>query len=436
MSVLNRVTREAKPLPPRIVLYAAEKFGKTSWAAHSWQPIFLMTPGETGLLSLLETGRVPQVDHFPDDFRQWADFETAVRALRDDPHEYRTLVIDTGNGAEQLCAAAVCDDKFNGDWSEYLAYGRGNEQAMKKWGAFLGLLDDVRIRRRMAVILLQHAKVKTFQDPAGKDWDQWRPEAIDKLWGLTHKWADCILFGGFKVTVKQDKAVGESRYLRAEASSAIVAGNRYGLPPEITAAPGAANLWKAFADHLGAAKKRGQQPQQAPKPAPVQAPAPAAAPEGEQRADFTPAAKSATPPSTAAPTTATPTPAPSAAATPAPAKSSEPAPRPAPAAERRTAPPPIPPHPAQYVLSQLQAVGTSWPEVRDCRGEGEAISYGAGLGKLPPSTRITDLTPEQLKGLLDVVEPIVSEKRRRAANRAKSKAERERELALEMESAS
>ena len=69
-SVLARVTRQAKPLPPRIVLYAAEKFGKTSWAAHAWKPIFLLTQGETGLLPLLETGRVPPVDHVPDDIRR------------------------------------------------------------------------------------------------------------------------------------------------------------------------------------------------------------------------------------------------------------------------------------------------------------------------------------------------------------------------------
>jgi hypothetical protein len=58
--------------------------------------------------------------------------------------------------------------------------------------------------------------VKTFSDPAGKQWDQWRPEAREKLWGLTHKWSDCILFGGWQVTVSKDeKVTGEERYLRS-----------------------------------------------------------------------------------------------------------------------------------------------------------------------------------------------------------------------------
>lgn len=281
--MLSKVTREATPQPPRVVLYAAEKFGKTSWAAHAWRPVVLMTQGETGLLSLLEAGRVPPVDHMPEDFKRWGDLTKTVEELRDAPHDFKTLVIDTGNGAEQLCAGEVCRDAFGGDWSDYASYGRGNELASKKWAGFLALLDSVRTTRRMAVVILHHAKVKTFQDPAGKDWDQWRPEAIDKLWALTHKWADCILFGGFKVTVnKDDKATSESRYLRAEASAAIVAGNRYGLPAELTAAPGAANLWKVFADQLGKAKAAGR---------PAQAPAPAATVEASANGQQPAAAK-------------------------------------------------------------------------------------------------------------------------------------------------
>lgn len=270
MSILSTVTKVAKPLPPRIVMYAQEKFGKSSFASHSWNPIFLMTKGETGLIPLIESGRVPAVAHFPSDFQRWGDLKQAVTELRDDPHDYRTLVLDTGNGAEQLCSGSVCDDSFGGDWSDYGSFGRGDVLASKEWVRFLDLLDAVRIKRRMAVIILHHAKVKTFSDPAGKSWDQWKPEAIEKLWANTHKWADVILFGGFKTTVtKDEKATGESRYLRADSSGAIVAGNRYGLPAEITAPAGALNLWTMFANALTKAKT--------PKPAE----APKASPEGE-----------------------------------------------------------------------------------------------------------------------------------------------------------
>jgi hypothetical protein len=175
--------------------------------------------------------------------------------LRDDPHEYQTLVLDTGNGAENLAAEAVCHDRFGGDWSDFNAYGRGIDLTTPAWAQFLALLDEVRVKRRMGVLVLHHARVRTFSDPAGKQWDQWRPEAREKLWGLTHKWADCILFGGWQVTVSKDeKATGEERYLRAGTSGAVVAGNRYGLPDAIKAPPGAGNLWRAFAEAMRKAK--------------------------------------------------------------------------------------------------------------------------------------------------------------------------------------
>jgi hypothetical protein len=89
------------------------------------------------------------------------------------------------------------------------------------------------------VLILHHARAKEFSDPAGKTWHQWRPEARDKLWSLTHKWADVILFGGWSVAVNaDDQATGEERSLRTGTSGAIVAGSRYGLPDVLRATAG------------------------------------------------------------------------------------------------------------------------------------------------------------------------------------------------------
>jgi AAA domain len=211
-----------------------------------------------------------------------------VRAIRDDPHDYKTLVLDTGNGAETMCIASVCEGSFRGDWQEYNSYGRGIAATTPVWSDFLGLLDQVRITRKMAVLFLHHAKVKTFQDPAGKDWDQWRPEAHDKLWGLTHKWADVIAFYGQRVNVgRDDKAQGTvTRFLRLGSSPAMVAGNRYGLPDEITATqPGAKALWEKFATTLRQCKSKTQPMPQATAPATPSQPPATAEPAAEDAYD-------------------------------------------------------------------------------------------------------------------------------------------------------
>jgi hypothetical protein len=54
-------------------------------------------------------------------------------------------------------------------------------------------------------------------------------------------------------TGQEETATAEERFLRAEPSGAVVAGNRYGLPDVIRAA-WAANLWRAFAEALKKAK--------------------------------------------------------------------------------------------------------------------------------------------------------------------------------------
>lgn len=217
-----------------------------------------MTAGEDGLLTLKSRGLVPQgVAHLPEDTRRWADLVDTAKAILNDQHNFQTVVVDTGNGAERMLAESVCEEEFGGNWSEFGSYAAGEKNCVPHWSRWLGLLDQINKRRNMSIILIHHSTVKTVNNPTGKDWDQHRPEGMKTLWGLTHKWADAILYGGWKVRIQKverggdEKAVGEERYLQAGVSSAIVAGNRYGLPTEIMPKElGPAGMWKAFVNAM------------------------------------------------------------------------------------------------------------------------------------------------------------------------------------------
>ena len=67
-------------LPSRVVLHGVEGIGKTSFGAYAPDPIFLMAKGETGLETLIDSGRLPQVPHFPE-LADWADVISAVKWL-------------------------------------------------------------------------------------------------------------------------------------------------------------------------------------------------------------------------------------------------------------------------------------------------------------------------------------------------------------------
>ena len=77
------------------------------------------------------------------------------------------------------------------------------------------------------------------------------------LWGVTHKWADAILFGHTRTTAKkehgQSKAKaqgGTERVIRTTRTAAYDAGNRYNLPDEINCGRCAKDAWTAFAEAM------------------------------------------------------------------------------------------------------------------------------------------------------------------------------------------
>jgi hypothetical protein len=280
MSSLSSITTRAPSLPSRVYLYAPEKWGKTSFAAYAPGAVFLMSEGETGLLTLLESGQIPDTPHFPEDCRTWEQLRQNVRALIRDPHEFKTLVIDTANGAERLLSSWVLQHEFGGiSWGKdgYNTFGNGSIACVRHWVEFLRDLDDLRVKRKMSILLLAHSKIKTVNNPEGPDYDQLRPEGIDKLWTLTHKWADIIAAGCYTTMVKDDKVSGiDARVIKTSGTLAAVCGNRYGLPPTIPCGANAKTAFQNFVAQIAKAKANGKRPDQQSQVQPTQQPTPQA----------------------------------------------------------------------------------------------------------------------------------------------------------------
>lgn len=266
---LARVATKSKPLPDRIVLYADAKWGKTSFAAQFPRPIFLTTRGEDGLQKLIERGLLGETPHFQDVAHSWGDVELAVHDLIVTDHPYETFVLDTANGAERLAHERVCADEFDNDWSEkgFNGYGRGEKISTNRlWIPFLGLLDHLRERRRMRILLVCHADARTKKNPGGLDYQKTQPALTTTAWKATSKWADMILYGDFETYVKESpnktataKATGgDSRILYCNPRAHFDAGNRHGLPDEVECGQGPQEAWANF---LAAFKKPNPNPQ-------------------------------------------------------------------------------------------------------------------------------------------------------------------------------
>lgn len=268
LSIADLQTK-GKGLPNRHIWHMVEGWGKTSLGAQAPSPVFLMSQGETGLETLIDNGRLPDVPHFPE-CQAWGEVREGVRVLIDEDHAFKTLVVDTANGMEKLCHQFICDRDFQGNWGErgFAGYGRGPEVALPEWTLFLNDLDRLREKRRMSIILLCHTKVKPFKNPMGADFDRYMPDMHEKTWGISHKWADVVLFGNFEAIVlggevrddgkhKKGKAGdgAAARIVYTEKRSAFDAKNRLGLAPEIeVSSESAAEAWKQIVSAIKAAK--------------------------------------------------------------------------------------------------------------------------------------------------------------------------------------
>jgi hypothetical protein len=255
-------------LPSRGVVYGPEGCGKTSLGCAAPKPIFLMTRSEAGVETLICGGRVPETAHFPE-VASYTALLQVIEVLRTEPHDYRTLVLDTINGAERLCHELVCQRDFNGRWGRegFTSFMVGYESALADWRELLAALDRLRAERHMSILALCHSKISTYHNPEGADYDRFTPDLHSKTWSLTHKWSDFVLFLNFESYVDSNKqrskgVGGTRRVLYTERTAAYDAKNRHGLPPRIECGSSAAEAWSNLTAAMKAARTKPSYPEQ------------------------------------------------------------------------------------------------------------------------------------------------------------------------------
>jgi hypothetical protein len=245
----------------RIFLYAVEGWGKTTLGAHAPAPFIVMPRGENGYLTLLDFGRVPSLPAA--DCASWADLLATLNAFLANPGDRKTLVLDGLGAAERLCHEYVVSTQFKGEWGDegFMAYGKGPDVALVPWLTMLHLLERIH-DKGINVIVLGHAKVKPYQNPAGPNFDRFIPDCHEKTWSATARQFDTVLFGAFKTIVtgakdltKKGKGIGgTARVLYGEQRDSHVAKNRCGLPEVLELSGDHAESWNELWAAVSAGK--------------------------------------------------------------------------------------------------------------------------------------------------------------------------------------
>lgn len=224
--------------PTRVLLFGVDKIGKSTFGACAPGPIFF---GAEDGSSQLDVTRYPQ----PRDAAgeplpfEWPDLLDCIEQLTTEPHQHKTFVLDTVDWLEPLIHAWICQRDGKNSIEDY-GYGKGYTAALDQWRVLVSRLDALIYRRKMNVILLGHALIKTFKNPEGEDYDRFELSLNAKASGLLRQWVDAALFANheiYSVASKDEKRFrGVStgnRVIHTERSAAWDAGNRYSLPPQI-----------------------------------------------------------------------------------------------------------------------------------------------------------------------------------------------------------
>lgn len=224
------VTTGVQTAPVKTVLYGPEGIGKSTFASHFPDPVFIDTEGGTKQLNV---ARLPQPT-------SWAMLLDEVAEVRKGSVLCGTLVIDTADWAERLCIQAVCARaKVNG--IEDFGYGKGYTYVKEEFSKLLDALEEV-LNAGHNVVVLAHAAITKFEQPdAVGNYDRWGMKTSKQVAPLLREWCDMLLFANYKTVVEKagsgpnakNKASGGRRVLYTTHHPCWDAKNRFGLPEEV-----------------------------------------------------------------------------------------------------------------------------------------------------------------------------------------------------------
>lgn len=214
------ITRGLKARPQKVVIYAPEGIGKTTLAAAC--PVPLIIDLEQGSHHLDVARIEPQT---------YDDLLGILKELAQPESEFRTVVLDTVDKLEELMTGKVCR-QANKTSIEEFGYGKGWVLVAEEFSRLLELLDKVATTHHL--ILLAHSEVRHQELPDHPGFDRYQLKLSKHNSPLLKGWADAVLFGSFKLAVreKDGKAKGvaaRERVLRCCHSATADAKNRHGL---------------------------------------------------------------------------------------------------------------------------------------------------------------------------------------------------------------
>lgn len=235
--LLATVKKGREQRPPKLLLYGIPGIGKSTFASKMPDPIFIQTEDGVGEI---DCAKFPLAESFTHVLDQLA-------SLYSEPHEYRTVVIDTLDWLEKLVWKSCCERHHVKNIEDVAGgYAKGYTYCLEEWAEITRRLDVLH-DRGMLVCLLAHCKVERFEDPENPSYDRYSPRLNKHAAAIFVEWASAVLFATRKISTRKEKGGfnkeraiasgvgndGGERVLRTVGGPACIAKNRYGIGGEL-----------------------------------------------------------------------------------------------------------------------------------------------------------------------------------------------------------
>jgi hypothetical protein len=214
-SVLQSVIKATSRQAPKGIVYGPPGIGKTTFASRATKPILVDCENGAGSV---QVERTPYLS-------TWLEIKRWLASLKDEPHEYRTIVIDSLDWmirrAEEFVSNSA-DDLKNTLNRSHGGYGNG-KQVLKNlvYQEIIPTLDKL-VGKGLAVLLICHAQRTKDTDVDGIETEKVAPDLPPDMLNTFVEWSDFVFLA------RHGK---DSRCLVTEGTDRAIAKNRYGLPP-------------------------------------------------------------------------------------------------------------------------------------------------------------------------------------------------------------
>ena len=226
MSLLSKIRKREHRLPPRFLVYGIRGIGLSTFAAEAASPIFLSAENDV------------TCDSFPI-CKSFEEIISCLESLKNEKHDYQTLVINTLDWVEKLLLAEArklqeTDAFVKADGG----FGQNNDLALLSWRQMTSMLYSLREEKDMTIILLAREKSENQSDT--------RPfpplELHRSATVLWCEWCDAVLHATFGPVTPNPE--DRSRILLRDTTTKCNIKNRYNIPDALPF------RWSSLAEHF------------------------------------------------------------------------------------------------------------------------------------------------------------------------------------------